>query len=39
MPGQLLYFSREDVESVGLSMAEIIELVEQAFVEKGAGRT
>ena len=35
---QLLYLSREDVESVGLGMAEIIELLEQAFQEKGAGK-
>lgn len=35
---QLLYLSREDVVSVGLGMAEIIELLEQAFLEKGAGQ-
>ena len=34
----LLYLSKEDVVSVGLGMAEIIELLEQAFLEKGAGR-
>ncbi len=38
MPRTLLYLSRADVESVGLTMAEVIELVEQAFVEKGNGR-
>jgi ornithine cyclodeaminase/alanine dehydrogenase-like protein (mu-crystallin family) len=32
------YFSRADVERVGLSMAEVITRVEQAFVEKGQGR-
>jgi ornithine cyclodeaminase/alanine dehydrogenase len=35
---QLLYLSEADVQSVGLSMAEIIELLETAFGEKGAGR-
>jgi len=35
---RLLYLSKEDVVSVGLGMAEIIELLEQAFLEKGAGR-
>ena len=35
---QLLYLSKEDVLSVGLGMAEIIELLEQAFREKGEGR-
>jgi len=35
---QLLYLSQDDVVSVGLSMAEIIELLETAFHEKGAGR-
>jgi len=34
---QLLYLSQADVVSVGLGMAEIIELLEQAFQEKGAG--
>ncbi len=33
----LLYLSQADVESVGLTMAEIIELVETAFREKGEG--
>ena len=35
---QLLYLSQADVVSVGLEMAEIIELLEQAFLEKGAGQ-
>ena len=38
MENQLLYLSQADVESVGLTMAEIIELLETAFEEKGAGR-
>ncbi len=35
---RLLYLSKSDVVSVGLEMADIIELLEQAFREKGAGR-
>lgn len=35
--GDLLYLSRADVERVGLSMAEVIDLVERAFREKGEG--
>jgi ornithine cyclodeaminase/alanine dehydrogenase len=35
---ELLYLSQADVESVGLSMATIIELVETAFREKAEGR-
>jgi ornithine cyclodeaminase/alanine dehydrogenase len=35
---QLLYLSQADVLAVGLTMAEIIDLLEQAFGEKGAGR-
>jgi ornithine cyclodeaminase/alanine dehydrogenase len=35
---KLLYLSQADVESVGLEMAEVIELVETAFYEKGHGR-
>ena len=35
---QLLYLSRADVESVGLDMPTIIQLLEDAFREKGAGR-
>jgi len=37
--GSLLYLSREDVISVGLSMAQIIDALEVAFREKGEGRT
>ena len=32
---KLLYLSRADVEAVGLDMATIIHLLEQAFIEKG----
>jgi ornithine cyclodeaminase/alanine dehydrogenase-like protein (mu-crystallin family) len=35
---QLLYLSQEEVKSVGLSMAEIIDLLETAFRDKGEGR-
>ena len=35
---QILYLSQAEVESVGLSMAEIIEILETAYQEKGAGR-
>jgi ornithine cyclodeaminase/alanine dehydrogenase len=35
---RLLYLSRSDVESVGLPMSEVIDLLERAFVEKGEGR-
>ena len=35
---QLLYLSRADVQSAGLTMAEIIDAVESAFREKGQGR-
>jgi ornithine cyclodeaminase/alanine dehydrogenase len=35
---EMLYLSRRDVESVGMSMSEIIEAVEEAFVEKGKGK-
>jgi ornithine cyclodeaminase/alanine dehydrogenase len=38
MKNQLLYLSRDDVVSVGLTMAEVIDLVESAFREKGEGR-
>lgn len=34
---KLLYLSRADVENAGLGVAEIIELLEQAFLEKGRG--
>jgi len=36
--GTLLYLSRVDVESVDLSMREIIKALEQVFQEKGEGR-
>jgi len=35
---RVLYLSQADVISVGLGMAEIIELLETAFLEKGNGR-
>lgn len=35
---RLLYLSRQDVEAVGLTMAEVIEAVESMFHEKGEGR-
>ena len=35
---QLLYLSQADVASVGVTMAEIIELLETAFREKGKGQ-
>ncbi len=35
---ELLYLSQADVEAVGLSMAEVIDLVEMAFREKGEDR-
>jgi len=38
-PNRLLYLSQEDVVSVGLTMAEIIEVLEVAFSEKGRGNT
>ena len=37
-PNQILYLSRADVEAVGLAMPVIIDLLEQMFREKGAGR-
>jgi len=37
-PSQILYLSKAEVESVGLSMLEVIDLVETAFAEKGHGR-
>lgn len=39
MPGEVLYLSYADVESVGLPIADVIGAVEEAFREKGAGRT
>ena len=38
MENQFLYLSQADVESAGLSMAEIIDLLETAFKEKGEHR-
>lgn len=38
MEQQLLYLSQEDVTAAGLTMAEIIDLLERAFHEKGEGR-
>ena len=35
---RVLYLSRADVKAVGLSMAEIIDVLEDAFREKGEGR-
>lgn len=37
-PGQVLYLSRQDVEAVGLPMADIIDALETMFREKGEGR-
>ena len=34
---KVLYLSRKDVEDVGLTMSEIIDEVEEAFIEKGKG--
>jgi len=36
-PGTLLYLSRQDVESVGLPMAQIIDALEEMFRDKGRG--
>jgi len=36
---QLLYLSQDDVEAVGMTMAEIIDALEIAFREKGRGNT
>ena len=38
-PGQLLYFSQDDVKAIGLTMAEIIDALDVAFREKGRGNT
>ena len=35
---QILYLSQKDVSSVGLSMAEVVDAVEEGFVEMGNGR-
>lgn len=39
MPYPLLYLSRADVESAGITMAEIIASLEAVFLEKGKGLT
>ncbi len=39
MPGEVLYLSYADVERIGLPVSEVIDAVEEAFREKGAGRT
>jgi ornithine cyclodeaminase/alanine dehydrogenase len=38
-PSQLLYLSQDDVKTVGMTMAEIIDALEIAFQEKGRGNT
>jgi ornithine cyclodeaminase/alanine dehydrogenase-like protein (mu-crystallin family) len=38
MPQDLLYLSRADVEAAGVSMVEILPVLEAAFREKGEGR-
>ncbi len=38
MDNRILYLSQADVVSTGVSMAEIIDLLETAFFEKGSGR-
>jgi len=35
---EVLYLSREDIEETGLTMAEIVDIVEEALREKGEGR-
>ena len=37
-PDQLLYLSKENVEEAGPTMTEIIDALDVAFREKGAGR-
>ncbi len=37
-PTRLIYLSRQDVEAVGLPMADVIEALQRMFVDKGAGR-
>ncbi len=36
---ELLYLSRKDVEGLGISMREVIEVVDQGFRLKGSGKT
>ena len=38
MANKLLYLSYEDVKSTDLSMADIIKIVEQGFMEMGNGQ-
>lgn len=38
-PEEVLYLSRDDVEGLGLPMADIVETVEEVFHAKGQGRT
>lgn len=38
MTARILYLSRKDVEGVGMEMAEVISVVEEALLEKGQGR-
>ena len=35
--GELLYLSRSDIERIGLSMARVVEVVEDSLVQKGSG--
>jgi ornithine cyclodeaminase/alanine dehydrogenase-like protein (mu-crystallin family) len=37
-PGEVLYLSRQDVETVNLPMSDIIDALDQMFKEKGAGQ-
>ena len=38
MENEILYLSQENVEATGLTMAQIIEVVEKGFNEMGNGR-
>ncbi|NPV71956.1 MAG: ornithine cyclodeaminase family protein [Firmicutes bacterium] len=37
-PGEVLYLSYADVERAGMTMREVVDAVEAAFIEKGSGR-
>jgi ornithine cyclodeaminase/alanine dehydrogenase len=37
--GDVLYLSRADIERLSISMKDVIQVVEEAFLEKAAGRT
>lgn len=37
--GEVLYLSRHDVEKLSITMEEVIQVVEKAFLEKTEGRT